>query len=253
VLASIGVFIGVFLCTIAAFASSGATGISRLKDNPDLYVFYLGHLFDLTPESLMALRVPLLIAGLGLGITALLHCITKMPELKAAILAVGMVIFFGAADVAFLIFAPRLTSKPIANEINRHLGERSIIVIDGEYEEGSSVAFYTGSTVLLHNGRSSNLEYGSNYRDAPALFINDKELKRLWDMTDSHIFLVTYKAKQEQLETIIPQSKFVVARYGDKILLSNFLDESSFEVARYNILGLRTESRMPGNCLSRSD
>jgi hypothetical protein len=254
VLASMGVLIGVSLCTIAGAVSSGATdGLSKLKDNPDLYVFYLGHLFDLTPESLMALRVPLLIAGLGLGITALLHCIAKRPEMKAAILAVGMIIFFGAADDAFFIFAPRLTSKPIANEIKRHTGERSIIVIDGEYEEGSSVAFYTGSTVLLHNGRSSNLEYGSNYGDAPSLFINDKELKRLWDMPDSHIYLVTYKAKQEQLETIITQSKFVVARYGDKILLSNFPNESSSEVARYNILSLRTESRMPGNHSSRSD
>ena len=35
----------------------------NLRDNPALYVFYLGHLFDLTPASLFALRTPLLIKG----------------------------------------------------------------------------------------------------------------------------------------------------------------------------------------------
>src|SRR5206468_1636925 len=82
-----------------------------------------------------------------------------------------------AADAGFRIFAPRLTSKPIATEINRRLDAGSIIVIDGEYEEGCSIGFYTEHTVLIHNPPSSNLEYGSRFADAPPLFVDDERLR----------------------------------------------------------------------------
>src|SRR5262249_54030910 len=147
-------------------------------------VFYLGHLFDLTPESVLALRTPLALAGVGLGIFLPLHHFRKKAEVKAALLGAGMAVFFVWANPAFAIFAPRLTSKPVADEINRRLSGESLIVIDGEYEEGCSVAFYTRQTVLLHNGRSSNLEYGSRYADAQPLFPDDAALRKIWD--DAH-------------------------------------------------------------------
>jgi len=34
-------------------------------------------------------------------------------------------------------------------------------VIDGEWAEGSSVAFYKGRLLWLHNGKSTTLEYGA--------------------------------------------------------------------------------------------
>ncbi len=221
-LACLGALVGVSLIAIAAsFGADASDSFLRLKENPDLYVFYLGHLFDLTPESLSGLRTPLLLAGLGLGIALPLHHFVERAEAKAAVLALGMIVFFLAADLGFLVFAPRLTSKPIADQINRRLDERSIIIIDGEYEEGCSIAFYTQRAVVLHNGRSSNLEYGSRYPDAPPLFLDSEGLKQLWSDTSKRVFLVTYQPKQARLETLIPQAKFLVARYGDKILLSN--------------------------------
>jgi hypothetical protein len=58
-----GMVIGVTFIGIAVTVSSGTgNGFLGLKDNPDLYAYYLGHLFDLTPESLLALRSPLLLA-----------------------------------------------------------------------------------------------------------------------------------------------------------------------------------------------
>src|SRR6266404_2969704 len=219
ILASMGVLIGIVLIGIAITVSSGtANGFLALKDNPDLYAYYLGHLFDLTPESLLALRTPLLIAALGLGIILPLHHVFKSLELKAVTLALGMLIFFIAADSGFVIFAPRLTSKPIAAEINRRLDARSIIVIDGEYEEGSSIGYYTEHTVLIHNGPSSNLEYGSRFPDAPPLFVDDEALRELWNKSFRRVFLVTYQAKQKQP---VRETGFTLAEYGDKILLSN--------------------------------
>ncbi len=226
VLACAGALIGGSLIVIAVIVSARATdGSLTLKDNPNLYVFYLGHLFDLTLGSLFALRKPLLVAGLGLGIALPLHYFVKRAEVKAALLALGMAILFLAAGISLLTFAPRLTSKPIADELNRRLDERTTIVIDGEYEEGCSVAFYTRRTVMLYNGRSSNLEYGSRYPDAAPLFLDSEALKELWSDTDRHVFLVTFQSKQERLESIIPHAKFVVAKYGDKLLLSNLSEQ----------------------------
>ncbi len=200
----------------AILASMGA-----LIGVTDLYAYYLGHLFDLTPESLLALRSPLIIAAVGLGIVLPLHHFFKSLDSKAVTLTLGMLVFFIAADAGFLIFAPRLTSKPIATEINRRLDAGSIIVIDGEYEEGSSIGFYTEHTVLINNPPSSNLEYGSRFADAPPLFVDDQGVRELWNNPFRRVFLVTYQAKQKLPEAEPALPRFTLAEYGDKILLSN--------------------------------
>src|SRR5262249_58323751 len=132
----------------------------------------------------------------------------KKIEAKAVLLGAGAAIFFVAANLGFITFAPRLTSKPVADEISRRLTEDASaepsIIIDGEYEEGCSVAFYTRRPVLLHNGRSSNLEYGSRYADAPPLFPDDEALRKIWSAADRRIFLVTFESKQTKLDALIP-------------------------------------------------
>ncbi|MGH9841921.1 MAG: hypothetical protein ACREEM_24460, partial [Blastocatellia bacterium] len=226
VLAIVGALFGVALLALAA-ASGAATGDAflQLKDNPDLYTYYLGHLFDLTPESLRALRLPLLLAGVSFGVFLPLHHRIKPPMRKAATLAIGMGVFFVAANLGFLVFAPRLTSKAIADEISRRITGDDIIIIDGEYEEGCSAAFYTQRAVMLHNGRSSNLEYGSRYADAPPLFPDSARLRQMWMEDRQRIFLLTFEAKRERIESLLPEKRYALARYGDKILLSNRPDE----------------------------
>ena len=132
-LASLGVLIAVTsMIVLAASATPGAAeSFLKLKDNPQLYVFYLGHLFDLTPASLLALRAPLLLAVLSLGVALPLHQWVNKPEAKGVVLALGMALFFVAADIAFLIFAPRMTSRVLAEEINRRSHDAPTIVIDG--------------------------------------------------------------------------------------------------------------------------
>src|SRR5262249_21262704 len=82
--------IGIGLIVMAATVSAGAPeNWLKLKDNPDLYVYYLGHLFDLTPESVMAVRMPMIVAATGLGLLVPLHFFLKRAEAKAAALAFG--------------------------------------------------------------------------------------------------------------------------------------------------------------------
>jgi 4-amino-4-deoxy-L-arabinose transferase-like glycosyltransferase len=219
-LASVGGVVGAAMIVLAVSATPGtADSFLKLKDNPQLYVFYLGHLFDLTAGSLLGLRAPLLLAGLGLGVALPLHYWVRGVEAKGIVIALGMAVFFAAADVAFLTFAPRMTSRVLAEEINRRSANPTI-VIDGEYEEGSSLTFYTHQAVLIHNGRSSDLEYGSYYPDAPHLFIDGAGLRRLWS-EPPRVFLLTFVSKQTRLKAIIPQARYVLATYGDKLLISN--------------------------------
>lgn len=221
-LAAVGALAGVALVVLAVTVSAGAPeSWLKLKDNPELYVYYLGHLFDLTPESLLALRMPMALAAVGLGVLIPLHYFLKKSEAKAAVLALGMGVFFMAANIAFLIFAPRLTSQPVAAEINRRLNDRADIVIDGEWSDGSSVGFYTNRVLYLHNGRTTTLEYGSRYPDAPPIFPNDEDLKRMWGNPERRIFLVTFTSKEEKVNALIPQNKYLLYRYGDKALYSN--------------------------------
>ena len=56
------------------------------------------------------------------------------------------------------------------------------------------------------------------------MFLDDAQLKQLWNESNSRVFLVTFQPKLAQLENVIPQSRFVLSTYGDKILLSNRAD-----------------------------
>ena len=62
------------------------------------------------------------------------------------------------------------------------------------------------------------------YADAPALFLDDEALRTLWGDNSRRVFLVTFAAKQDKLDALIPTGKFLLFRYGDKALFSNHPD-----------------------------
>jgi len=66
---------------------------------------------------------------------------------------------------------------------------------------------------LLHNGRPTTLEYCSRYSDAPPLFLDDDAPQRLWQDSTRHVFLITFQAKRDKLDALLPQSKFTLAGY----------------------------------------
>src|SRR5690242_5621928 len=90
-----------------------AAQLRELDSDPER-VFYLGHLFDLSADTIQSLRVPSFIAASAIAVVLPLHLWFKRSEHKAAVLAGGMAVLFAAADLGFAIFAPRLTTKPLA-------------------------------------------------------------------------------------------------------------------------------------------
>jgi 4-amino-4-deoxy-L-arabinose transferase-like glycosyltransferase len=197
-----------------------STALSR---NPDAYALSLGHVLDLTPQSLVALRAPIVGTALTFGVfttLALLLRWNRKQDGSILSVAVMMTAFFFFAHQSLAVFEPYLSSRPLAEAINREYKDGEIIVINGEYEGGSSLNFYTRKMVYILNGRSSNLEYGSYFEDAPQIFLNSQDLARLWN-EPARVYLFTDASKLGELTAALPAPAHRFAESGGKLILTN--------------------------------
>jgi 4-amino-4-deoxy-L-arabinose transferase-like glycosyltransferase len=189
-----------------------------LSRNPAAYTLSLGHLEDLTIPSLAYLRLPLLVAGMAflLGAAGMWGFRGKRAFLAAALM---MVLFFHAARMALAVFDPYLSSRPLAEALERSpSGE---LIVDRHYYYFSSIFFYTNRRALLLNGRFNNLVYGSYAPGAPDVFIDDLQWKTLW-LGTARYYLVAGEAALPRLEALAGRERLVrVAASGGKLLLTN--------------------------------
>jgi 4-amino-4-deoxy-L-arabinose transferase-like glycosyltransferase len=192
--------------------------ISRaLTQHPEAYTLSLGHMGDLTLASFAYLRLPLAVAAAAMliGVVA-----WRLDGGKAGLaLALMMVLFFHAARLAMVAFDPYLGSRPLAEALLRAPEGR--LIADNQYYTWSSVFFYTNRRALLLNGRVNNLEYGSYAPGAPAVFIGDEDLRRLWAERE-RCYLLVEGPSVPRIETILGAGRLhVVAASGGKFLFSN--------------------------------
>jgi hypothetical protein len=129
-----------------------------------------------------------------------------------------MIIFIQAARLALVVFDPYLSSKPLADALAR--SEPGVLIEGDAYYAFSSVFFYTNKTALLWNGRSNNLEYGSNAPNAAQVFIDDGALKSLWS-GDQRAYLLVYGTDLPYLKNLLTSQFKVVAASGGNYLLTN--------------------------------
>ncbi|MEN3336231.1 MAG: hypothetical protein V7641_5596, partial [Blastocatellia bacterium] len=220
--------VAIFIAGTAVYLKTRSLAVegdlaSTLTRNPDAYALSLGHVLDLTPQSLAALGVPVIGTALTFGLGGLVALIARRRAWHTAsniTLAVMMAAFFFFAHQALAQFEPYLSSRPLAEAINRGFKEGDVIVINGEYESGSSINFYTRRQVHILNGRAANLEYGSYFNDAPQIFLNDTDIARCWREA-ARIFLVTDAAQLDQLKRTINAPVFTFAESGGKLVLTN--------------------------------
>ncbi|MGH9822208.1 MAG: ArnT family glycosyltransferase [Blastocatellia bacterium] len=197
---------------------------TALTSNPQEYALSLGHIFDLTPRAFAALRAPVIGAGLAMSIGCLASLILfkkRRVFASAAALAAMMVAMFYWTHESLKVFQPYLSSQEIASRVMQSFRPGDRIIINGEYESGSTLNFYTHEPVYMLNHRSSNLWYGSYLPDAPMRFYTDDTFRDAWS-GNNHIFLDTDASDAESIRTLVsPQPVFQLAESGDKLLLSN--------------------------------
>jgi hypothetical protein len=192
---------------------------SVLKENPDDYALSFGHFLDLSSKAMAFFRGPLLAVAAAFFVGTLGHLIARRrnhPRLANAFLVALTVTFLLAAHAALVTFSPVLSSQAFAEAIRPELKPDDIIVINGEYEDGSTLAFYLQHQVQILNGRSSNLWYGSFFPDAPHIFEDDASFSRMWNGRQ-RVFLWT---DQDHVPAL-SGAAFSIAHSGGKALLSN--------------------------------
>jgi hypothetical protein len=143
------------------------------------------------------------------------------------------VVLLYATHQGLVIFSPVLSSKVLAQAIERNWKPGAIIEDNGDYEAASSVNYYTRHQIRILNGRCNNIWYGSKFPDAPPIFDDDAAFEKLW-RGDKLVFLLTdYKAspdrkpaeecpQKEHLPDYVVQDKAcVLAKWGGKVVLGN--------------------------------
>jgi 4-amino-4-deoxy-L-arabinose transferase-like glycosyltransferase len=229
-LAGTGLLAGI-VSVVLTFASPGVspgTDIAQLLSSgppeSQQYALSLGHFLDLNLRVMALFRAPLLIFGLSLFLGSGLNWFFRRrerPHLGNWTLASMSVLLLLAIHAALVTFSPLLSSKPLADAILLLYRPGDIIEINGEYEGGSTVNYYTGHQVRILNGRSANLWYGSLFPDAPQIFDDSSSFSRLW-AGPQRVFLWTEAgSKGKALAGIDPATVFLVSSNGGKLVLTN--------------------------------
>ncbi len=191
---------------------------SALQQHPEAYTLSLGHMGDLTLQSLAYLRAPLAVAGVAFLFGAAGAWFMRGNRAFIA-LAAMMVLFFHASRLALKAFDPYLSSRPLAEALVR--APQGQLIMDGAYYAFSSVFFYANRDALLLNGRINNLEYGSYAPGAPQVFIDDAQCAGLWS-SSSRYYMVTDGAQLARLRRLLGADRlYQVAESGGKFLFTN--------------------------------
>ncbi|HWC17123.1 MAG TPA: hypothetical protein VG498_08910, partial [Terriglobales bacterium] len=178
--------------------------------------------FDLTGEAFAGLRLPALLAAFALLLGPLLALIRhkRSPRTAIWVLALSSATFLVAAHIALLRFGPFLSSRSLAQQIQRQLHPGDEVIIYGDQAFGSSLTFYLRREVLLVNGRSTSLLWGSHYADAPSIFLTDDDLRREWN-SPRRVFLFVTSERSDRVRSLLGSAAHVFAQVSGKQILSN--------------------------------
>lgn len=206
------------------------------------YTLSLSHFFDITGNAFAALRLPAVIAAITFLVGALSAWLLRRrghAVESTVTVALTMAAILVAAHIALARFQPMLSSKAMANTINRISAEPgnadSQFMIYGDQSEASSVIFYTHRQALLVHGYSwyfqpgkedqgelfgSSMIWGSCYPDAPHIFLSDQDLLRRWGIGPRH-FLFVPKKYHSHVEQLLGNRLIEIQELSDKTLYTD--------------------------------
>jgi hypothetical protein len=130
-----------------------------------------------------------------------------------------MALFLCAAHIALIRFAPYLSSKNLAVAISQQAKPEDKVMIYGDQAFGSSLLFYLRRPIMLVDGDTTSMWFGSTYPDAPHIFLDDTELKQAW-MSSQRVFLFVPPQHVKEVESLLPK-RHVVAESSGKMVYSN--------------------------------
>ena len=215
---------------LAAFAliyfSQSVPPQSELADlltrNPSEYALSFGHIFDLTPRAMGLFRPELFLIGSAFLLGTLASWQLRRrnrPAAANAALALMMLISLQCVHAALVTFAPILSSRTLSNAVSVLYRPGDVVVVNGAYEDASTLNFYGHLPLHVLNSRENgDLYCGSLFPDSPPVFEDDASLQRLW-LGTGRVFLFT---QQDQIPPLLQHSGYrTIARSGGKLILAN--------------------------------
>ena len=92
-----------------------------------------------------------------------------------------MLVSLQCVHSALVTFAPILSSRALSDAVASCYRPGDVIVVNGAYEDASTLNFYGHLPLHVLNSRENgDLYYGSLFPDSPALFEDDASFARLW-------------------------------------------------------------------------
>ena len=187
------------------------------------YTLSMSSLFDLTNEAFAALRLPAALAAIALLVGPIVAFVLRNRRKHLlATWSVGLTAaaFLIAAQIGYVRFEPQLSSKRMAVVLNREMQPSDKLLIYGDQAFGASLRFYTKRQILLVNGRTNNMWFGSSFPDALNIFLDDDQLLALWNGAD-RIFLFAPEQHRQEVEQLLPAHRVEVVVSSGKVIYSN--------------------------------
>jgi len=192
------------------------------------YTLSMSHFFDLTGSSFSALRLP---ATLALVAFAVGPCaawlLFRQRRLQAALMMVAATsaVFLVAAHIALVRFGPMLSSESFAAKIQRLEQSGAIepgdeVLLYGDQAFGSSIPFYLGRQVMLVDGRSTSMLFGSSFADAPKIFLTSQQLVAEWGMGPRKLLFVPLE-QRDVVDRLLGSRQVVLQETSGKALVTD--------------------------------
>jgi hypothetical protein len=206
-------------------SQASSTLAGTLRAQPEPYLLTFAHLHDLTAATfshLAPLVYPtagLLILGPSAAFFLALRKRWMVCFLVLTTMMVGLCHFYNAGMIAF---EPVLSSKSLAKVVQYHYRPGDKIVINGFYEKGSTLNYYTGLQVYVMNAGYGVLWYGLQDKTAPKLYLTQDELINEWT-SGKRIFLFSEQQPLKSFLSLHPDFNYrVLAESGGKKILVNW-------------------------------
>jgi 4-amino-4-deoxy-L-arabinose transferase-like glycosyltransferase len=198
------------------------------------YTLSMSHFFDLTGSSFAALRLPTALAAAAFAIgPAVAWRLHARRRRQAAVMSVAATsaVFLIAAHIALVRFAPMLSSQGMAATIQSLEAEHRVpadseVLLYGDQAFGSSIPFYLHRQVLLVDGRSTSMLFGSTFADAPPIFITPAQLAAQWGTGPRKLLFVPLE-QRGVVDPLLGSRAIVLQEFSGKALLTDRPLESS--------------------------
>jgi hypothetical protein len=218
--AGIALLTGLWTSRHLAYVPDIGTVLSHNLKNDTLS---MSHALDLTSSSFAALRLPAGLAAIAMVVFPFLALGLRVRKRHFAAtwsVALGMALFLFAAHIALERFGPYLSSEDLASVISEEAKPNDKVMIYGDQAFGSSLLFYLKRSILLVNGDSTSMWFGSTYPDAPHIFLDDNDLRTAWS-SSQRVFLFVPPQHIEDVEKALPSDRHVIAESSGKVVYSN--------------------------------